>query len=33
MSGIITAKQAWYIMVAKLERKASGTIEFEVIYF
>lgn len=33
MSGVITVKQAWYIMVAKLARKISGTIEFEVIYF
>lgn len=32
-TGIIIVKQSWYIMVAGLERKASGTVSFDVVYF
>lgn len=32
-TGVIIIKQSWYIMVAGLERKASGTVSFDVVYF
>ncbi len=32
-TGVIIVKQSWYIMAAGLERKASGTVSFDVVYF
>lgn len=32
-TGVIIVKQSWYIMVAGLERKANGTVSFDVVYF
>lgn len=32
-TSVIIIKQDWYIMVAGLERKASGTVSFDVVYF
>ena len=33
ISGVITAKQDWYFMIAKLQKYYTVTIKFEIVYF